>query len=228
MKYKIEYGHAFSLLLCDLDYRESMFAESDAMVYMTGGLSVEGSAGKGGFLGGLARAMLTNESFFVQTISAKAGPGTVAFAPAELGSVEAVDLDGSYTLSVQKGGFLAATSGINVGTKMQNLTQGLASREGFFIQEMSGRGTVFISSFGAIHPLTLGSGEEAVIDNGHLVAWPSNMDYRIEKAASGFISSVTSGEGLVCRFRGPGTILIQTRKPGAFYSMVASMVGRSK
>ena len=39
----------------------------------------------------------------------------------------------------------------------------------------------------------------------------------IEKAsASGWISSFTSGEGLVCRFRGPGNIMIQTRNPQVF------------
>jgi uncharacterized protein (AIM24 family) len=67
-------------------------------------------------------------------------------------------------------------------------------------------GRLFVSSFGMIHPLTLTGGEEILIDNQHLVAWPENMDYQIEKAASGWISSFTSGEGLVCRFRGPGKV----------------------
>ena len=30
------------------------------------------------------------------------------------------------------------------------------------------------------------------------------------------ISSLTSGEGLICRFRGPGRVLIQTRNPASF------------
>ena len=55
-----------------------------------------------------------------------------------------------------------------------------------------------------------------IIDNAHLVAWPEAMDYKIQKASGGWISSLTSGEGLVCRFRGPGRVLIQTRSPGGF------------
>jgi uncharacterized protein (AIM24 family) len=42
------------------------------------------------------------------------------------------------------------------------------------------------------------------------------MDYKMEKASSGWISSYLSGEGLVCRFKGPGIVLIQSRNPKAF------------
>ncbi|WP_407717534.1 AIM24 family protein, partial [Inconstantimicrobium porci] len=31
--------------------------------------------------------------------------------------------------------------------------------------------------------------------------------------ATGFFGSIAGGEGLVCRFQGPGTIWIQTRNP---------------
>lgn len=133
-----------------------------------------------------------------------------------MGDVEAVELDGSYSLFVQKDGFLAGTEGIQVNTKMQNLKKGLFSGEGFFIIEISGRGTVFLSSYGAIHAINLVAGEEVIVDNAHLVAWPNYMDYRIEKASQGWLSSVTSGEGLVCRFRGEGTVLIQSRNPHGF------------
>lgn len=54
-----------------------------------------------------------------------------------------------------------------------------------------------------------------MIDNGHLVAW--NAKYVMERAASGgIISGFSSGEGLVCKFTGPGTVYLQTRNPGAF------------
>lgn len=52
-------------------------------------------------------------------------------APASIGDVQAVELDGTYRLMVQKDGFLACTEGIEVGTKMQNLMKGLFSGEGF-------------------------------------------------------------------------------------------------
>lgn len=53
------------------------------------------------------------------------------------------------------------------------------------------------------------------MDNGHLVAW--NTKYILERVASGgIISGLSSGEGLVCKFTGPGTIFLQTRNPVSF------------
>lgn len=50
------------------------------------------------------------------------------------------------------------------------------------------------------------------MDNGHLVAW--NTKYVLERAASGgIVSGLASGEGLVCKFTGPGTVFLQTRNP---------------
>jgi uncharacterized protein (TIGR00266 family) len=179
----------------------------------------------GGILGGLARKVLSGESMFFQELIARRGPGTVIFGHSLPGGILDVELDGSYGLTIQKDGFLASTQGIDVSTKAQNLSRGLFSGEGFFVLNARGRGTIFISSYGVIHPINLDSGEEFIIDNGHLVAWPDYMDYKIEKASSsGWISSFTSGEGLVCRFRGPGVILIQTRNPDSFEAWIRSIV----
>ena len=112
-------------------------------------------------------------------------------------------------------------------TALQNLAQGFFSKEGFFVLNVRGRGTVFLSSYGAIHAINLAAGEEIVVDNGHLVAWPDYMNYKIEKASNGWISSVMSGECLVCRFRGPGPVLIQTRNPESFAGWVRGMMPSS-
>ena len=227
MEYKILYEGAYPIIQCKLRQGESMQAESDAMVSMSATLDIEGSM-NGGLLGGLARRMLTNESFFFQTVTARRGPGEVLFASSLPGGVIDVELDGSYALKVQKDGYLASTPGIQVTTKTQNLVQGLFSREGFFVLGVSGRGTVFLSSYGSIHPINLEAGEEVIIDNGHLVAWSDYMNYTIEKASNGWMSSFMSGEMLVCRFRGPGTVLIQTRNPSAFASWIRAVAGTSK
>jgi hypothetical protein len=227
MEYKILYEGAYPIIQCKLRQGESMQAESDAMVSMSATLDIEGSM-NGGLLGGLARRMLTNESFFFQTVTARRGPGEVLFASSLPGGVIDVELDGSYALKVQKDGYLASTPGIQVTTKAQNLVQGLFSREGFFVLGVSGRGTVFLSSYGSIHPINLEAGEEVIIDNGHLVAWSDYMNYTIEKASNGWMSSFMSGEMLVCRFRGPGTVLIQTRNPSAFASWIRAVAGTSK
>ena len=84
------------------------------------------------------------------------------------------------------------------------------------ILKIGGKGTLILNSFGAIHKIELKPGQEYIVDNSHLVAWSGTTSYTIEKAASGWISSFTSGEGFVCRFRGPGLVYIQTRNPQGF------------
>jgi len=43
----------------------------------------------------------------------------------------------------------------------------------------------------------------------------------LERVASGgIISGLSSGEGLVCKFTGPGTVYLQTRNPSAFAAWV--------
>lgn len=223
MEYKILYPEAFPIIECQLRRGERIKAESDAMVAVSATVDVEGKM-EGGILKGLMRKVLAGESFFFQELAANRGDGKVLLGHPYPGGIMDVDLDGSYGLVVQKDGFLASTSGVQVDTKLQNLSQGLFAGEGLFVLNITGRGTVFISSYGVIHPINLENGEEFIVDNGHLVAWPDYMEYTIEKASSGWISSFTSGEGLVCRFRGPGVILIQTRNPSSFEGWIRSMI----
>lgn len=220
-KYEILYDGAFPIVKYRLEMKERLKAESDAMIAMSPTIDVEGKM-EGGLLRGVTR-MLAGESFFFQYLTANRGPGEVLFGHAIPGGIIDVELDGSYEMKVQKNGFLAATEGIEVDTKMQSLGRGLFSGEGFFILNIKGQGVVFLSSYGAIHPINLEAGEQMIVDNGHLVAWTGDMQYSIEKSSNGWISSMTSGEALVCRFTGPGIVLIQTRNPGGFVSWCSSL-----
>lgn len=217
-KYEFLYPGAFTMLKVNLKAGETMKAESDAMVAMSATIDVEGKL-EGGVFGGLGR-MLSGEKFFFQQLAARRGPGQVLLAPAMPGDLLDIAIDPMMPYILQKDGFFAGTEELQVSTKMQNLAKGIFSGEGFFVIRISGSGILFVSSYGAIHPIDLQPGEEIIIDNGHLVAWPENMHYTIEKASSGWISSWTSGEGLVCRFRGPGRVFIQTRNPKGFGSWI--------
>ncbi len=220
-KFEYLYRGAFTMLKINLDAEERIKAESDAMVAMSANVTVEGKL-EGGILGGLGR-MLSGEKFFFQTLAAHHGPGQVYLSPSTPGDIMELEMDGTnYVL--QKDGFFAASEGISISAKVQNLVQGLFSGEGFFVLKATGRGILFVSSYGSIHPLDLAPGEEIIIDNAHLVAWPDTMNYNIEKASSGWISSFTSGEGLVCRFRGPGRVLIQTRNPKGFGAWIRQFI----
>jgi uncharacterized protein (TIGR00266 family) len=211
MKYEITDDRAFPLVRFDLQQGEEVKAESGAMVAMSEGMELTGRM-DGGFLRGVARK-LSGESFFMQRIVATARAGWVLLAAATPGGIATAEVGAGRGLLVQKDGYLAATADVQVSTKMQSLSKGFLSGEGFFVVKVSGEGTVFLSTYGSIYTIDVAEGETVLIDNGHLVAWDATMKYDITKGAKTWFSSVTSGEGFACRFHGPGRVLIQTRNP---------------
>ena len=124
----------------------------------------------------------------------------------------------------RKDGVLAGAEGVVIDSQMQSMSRGLLGGEGFFILKMSGKGMLALNSFGAIHKIELKPGQEYIVDNSHLVAWSTTTSYNIEKATSGWVASFTSGEGFVCRFRGPGLVYIQSRNPGSFGAWVRQFI----
>jgi uncharacterized protein (TIGR00266 family) len=216
IEFEILHSGDSPILRAFIPQNRSLFADAGAMLSMTPGIGIDSSL-KGGILGGLARKFLRGETFFFLTMKAENGDGESLLAPPAPGEILLLDLDGATEYFVQKGGFLAAENTVRLETKTQNLSQGLFSGEGFFITRMAGHGKLALSSFGAIHRVDLPAGQEYVVDNGHLVAWTATTAYRVSKASShGWISSIFAGEGIVCRFTGPGTIYVQSRNPKAF------------
>ncbi|KAJ5555136.1 hypothetical protein N7461_003606, partial [Penicillium sp. DV-2018c] len=148
------------------------------------------------------------------TMSGYTGPGELLLAPSMLGDVFVLRIDGG-SWEIGRDAFLAHTSGVKHDYKSQSLSKGFFSGEGFFIYEITGTGLLWMQSFGAVIKKDLVAGETYFVDNGHLVAW--NCEYKIQRVASGgLLSGFSSGEGLACKFIGPGTVYLQTRNLKAF------------
>ncbi|KZN87260.1 Uncharacterized protein EN45_058180 [Penicillium chrysogenum] len=149
------------------------------------------------------------------TTSQYTGPGEVLLAPPMLGDIVVLPIDTGEAWNAGRDSFLAHTSGVHHLYQSQGLSKGFFSGEGFFVYEFTGHGLLWLQSFGAIVKKDLREGESYFVDNGHLVAW--KCAYEIERPASGgLLSSFSSGEGLACRFKGPGTVYLQTRNLKAF------------
>ncbi|KAI0400218.1 tryptophan RNA-binding attenuator protein-like domain-containing protein [Xylaria palmicola] len=148
------------------------------------------------------------------------GPGELLLAPSMLGDITTIRLTGEGSWSVGKDAFVAHTQGVIRDYKRQGLGKAMFSGEGLWVHKVSGVGLLWITSFGAIIRKDLADGEKYIVDNGHLVAW--NVKYVMERVASGgIIAGLATGEGLVCKFTGPGTVFIQTRNPRAFAAYMA-------
>ena len=223
MKSEILYPGAFPMVRIELASGESVKAESGAMVACSPTVDVE-SKMEGGLLGALSRKMLSGEKFFFQTLRASRGPGEALLAPTVPGDIVILELDGVNEYLVQKDGFLAGAEGVKIETRTQSLSRGLLGGEGFFILRMSGTGSLILNSFGAVHKVELKPDQEYIVDNSHLVAWTATTSYNIEKASAGWIASFTSGEGFVCRFRGPGIVYIQSRNPSGFGNWIRQFI----
>ncbi len=223
MKSEILYPGAFPMVRVYLAAGESVKAESGAMVAASPTIEVE-SKMEGGFLGALSRKLLTGEKFFFQTLRATRGAGEALLAPTVPGDIVVVELDGVNEYLVQKDGFLAGAQDVRIESQMQSLSRGLLGGEGFFILRIGGTGQLILNSFGAIHKVELRPDDEYIVDNSHLVAWTATTSYSIEKAAAGWIASFTSGEGFVCRFRGPGVVYIQSRNPSGFGAWIRQFI----
>jgi uncharacterized protein (TIGR00266 family) len=199
---------SYSLAVFNLRPGEGVQAEAGAMVSMTPSIKLVTEM-KGGFLGALKRKVLGGESFFVSNYVAEGGPGEVSFAPAVPGDIINLNLSGDGYF-VQSGSYLAGDMGLNIDTKFGG-ARSFFSGEGLFLLNISGQGPLILTSYGAIMEKTLAPGEKYIVDTSHMVAFQSTVGYRVKKAAAGIVSSVVSGEGLVCEFEGPGKIFIQTR-----------------
>jgi uncharacterized protein (TIGR00266 family) len=209
--YKIDHRDTNALLSVTLQPNAPFYAQPGAMVAMSPEITLKGKF-KFSF-----KKMLTGGDMSISTYT---GPGEVLLAPAIWGDIVPIQLDGSTQWSVGKGGFLAMTHGVVKETKSQGLGKAMFSGEGLFLHRISGTGIVFVTSLGAIIQRQLKQGEQWIVDNGHLVAW--NCSYSIERTGGGLISGMHAGEGLVCRFTGPGTVFIQTRNPEALSEWIAS------
>ncbi|CAI7589993.1 unnamed protein product [Penicillium palitans] len=149
------------------------------------------------------------------TMSHYTGPGELLLAPSILGDIMSIHMDEPEEWKIGRDAFLGHTAGIDHKYQAQGLSKGVFSGEGFFIYHITGSGILWIQSFGAIIRKDLREDETYFVDNGHLVAW--NCKYKMERVASGgIISGISSGEGLACRFKGPGTVYLQTRNLNAF------------
>jgi uncharacterized protein (TIGR00266 family) len=191
-----------------LDVGESVYAESGAMVSMSGGIQA-GAVLSGGVLQAALRRIVAQESLVMARYTAHVQGAWVALAPRFPGDVMPIEITPSQGLIIQSGSFLAHSDGVEVSAAVGSL-QTLALREGATVLTAQGSGSMLIAAYGGIERFELRAGEQLVVDSGHLAAWSATMGLRIGPLR-GIVSSALTGEGLVGEFTGPGTVYAQTR-----------------
>jgi uncharacterized protein (TIGR00266 family) len=222
-------GNVDPFLHVSMTRGESIYAERGAMVTMDGTLELKGEV-RGGIMRALARRLASGESFFQQSVVATNGDGDVLLSPNMPGDVMILDC-GSKQYRLNDGAFLAAESTVEIKTTTQGISQGLfGGTGGWFIMESAGRGKLAISGFGALFAIDVNPTTGTIVDNSHVVAWDSTLQYNITASTTGrgffsnIMNSMTSGEGLVNRFSGTGQVIIASRNRAGFVDWIASLI----
>ena len=208
MKYTIK-GEPLPVVICDLEPNEVMITEKGAMSWMSPNMKMETTTNGG--VGKAIGRMFSGESFFQNRYTAVGGIGQIAFASSFPGSIRAYEITPENPLVVQKSGFLASESTVELSVFFRKkIGAGLFGGEGFIMQKLSGHGTAFIEIDGYAVEYELREGESMIVDTGYIAAMSATCSMDIV-SVPGVKNALFGGEGLFNTVvRGPGKILLQT------------------
>ena len=213
---------------------EAIYCESDAMVMVEQNLEVGGKL-RGGVFQAFMRKFTSGESLFQQQIKAVKGAGECLLSPNLDGDMQILEV-GQRQYILSDGSFVAATEHTMIKAKVQSNIGGalFGGTGGFVVMETSGQGKVCTSGSGTLLELEITPEQgEVTIDNGHVAAWDASLNYNIgiPSSGSGFVgnivNSLTSGEGLVIKFRGHGKVIVCSRNRASYLQWLATALGRS-
>ncbi len=186
--------------------RNELLIEPGALYFMKGALQLESSA-QGGLAQGLMRKFMTGETLFQSKIK---GTGEIYLEPS-FGHYLLFNIDHDV-LIFDKGAFHCASAGLEVSAKMQkNVSSALFGGEGLFQTQIKGSGVVVLNSPVPVAELLmyeLAAGEKLSVDGNFALVRTGSVSFHAEKSGKSLFQSVTSGEGLLQTFTGPGMVWI--------------------
>jgi uncharacterized protein (TIGR00266 family) len=207
MEATIREGQAPAVVIA-LQSGEELTSEAGAMMFISGDVAMDVEM-PGGLMGGLKRAVLAGETLFLAKFTAR-GAGAVGICGPFPGSVRQHELDGE--IICEKHAYLAHFGEVEISSALaQRLGMGLmGGGEGFFLQRLTGKGTVWLHGGGDFVDFDLAPGQTLVVDTGCMVMVEPTVKYEV-KMQTGLKKIVGGGEGLfLVHMTGPGHVTLQT------------------
>ncbi len=194
MQYNI-HGDNMPVVICSLDDGESMICEAGAMSWMTPNMEMETKSGGAGKLFGRV-----------------------------FSDILAVEVTPEKPVIIQKRAFLACTAGVQMEVVFQKkLGTAIFGGEGFIMQKLSGRGTVFLEIDGSTINYNLKPGQQMLISTGHLAMMDETVTMDIQQV-KGVKNILFGGESMFNTVvTGPGVITLQTMP---MTNLIAEIVSR--
>ena len=208
MDFKIR-GTTLQIADVELKEGESVYTESGGMAWMSSNIKMDSN-----MRGGLGRAfgrVFSGESFFLVTYTCTDGVGLISFCNEMPGKIVPIDLGKGESIIGQKDAFMVAEQSVELRMEfVKRFGAGFFGGEGFFLQRMTGPGTVLLELAGEITEYQLKEGQTLKVDPGYIGAFEPSVKYDISRI-KGIKNMLFGGEGIfLATLTGPGKIWLQS------------------
>src|SRR5579862_171058 len=207
MESTIKEGHAPAVIV-SLQPGEQITSEAGAMMFVSGDITMDVEM-PGGLAGCLKRKLLAGESLFLTRYNAR-GAGAVGITGPFPGSIREHQLDGE--IICERHAYLGHHGEVEIESAFaQRLGMGVrGGGEGFFLQRLKGKGTVWLHGGGDFLDFDLVAGQRLIIDTGCMVMIEPSVNYEV-KPPGRVAHSLFGGERLfLVHMPRPGHVTLQT------------------
>ena len=165
MEYEIK-GVPLPVVICYLKKGDVMLSDSGAMAWMDPCMEM-GTTSNGG-IGKAFGRMFSGETMFLNSYTANAD-GKIAFSSSFPGEIRKYDIEPGKEIVIQKSSYLASEPTVErtIFFNKKAMT-GIFGGEGFIMNKLSGKGTVFVEIDGATVEYDLAPGQKIVVDTGYV------------------------------------------------------------
>lgn len=210
MKLEVQGGFVPNVL-CRLDPGEQVFCEAGLLVYCDPTITLRVRPfTQGGAAATLKRTLIGGLPFYLQTFH---GPGYAAFSRGGPGEVRILELAPGDVVDVAEHSLLLASASVKYDTFYVKGTGRVRRRIGFWMDRLTGPGTIAFHGHGNIQSFDLPADEVFDVDHGAVLLKQDSVQMQAfnQSVGDGLLGSAMSYEAL--RIRGPGKLLLQTLDP---------------
>lgn len=204
-------GEFVPIALVQLDPGEQIYCEGGLMVYSDPSISFTYKWMTQGGLGQIVRrSMLGGLPFHMHVYN---GPGYVAFSRLLPGETRVLELAPGQVVDIAEHSILLATSTVGYDTYYVKGTGRIGRMVGFWMDRLTGPGTIIYQGHGNIINFKLSQGEAMDIDHGALLMKDASVNVQAfnQPLGGGLMGHALSFEAL--RATGPGSLYLQTLDP---------------
>lgn len=215
-------GEFIPICLAQLDPGEEIYCEGGLLVFSDPSIQFQIRWMTQGGIRGVVRRSLVGGVPFHQHVYR--GPGYAAFSRFRPGELRTLDLRPGEIIDVAEHSLLLATNSVRYDTAYVPGTGRIGRMIGFWLDRLTGPGSLVYQGHGNILMFTLAPGEVIDIDHGALLWKDASVRVQAfnQPLGGGVLGHAMSFEAL--RVQGPGRLALQTLDPTHSY---ASPEGKS-